>query len=416
MEKLNIIEFIENNPLTKLSNTYNSVLLSKIKNNFTAYEQQIFLTSLYCYLNYNQKTDFIIDLEDIYKWLGFTQKANAKRLIVKFFKPDIDYKVLFISKEEQKTGSGGYNKETILLTVRAFKLFCIKAETSKASEIHEYFIKLEEVLQEVIEEESNELKNQLKLKDAELSQKDAKFSIDLTRTKEKTLIESNKKKSVVYCGKVNEDFKFGYSDDIERRVRDHKTDFGAEFTLLFVFESPFYMKIEKMIKKELIDKIYSKEFNGQLKVELIKINEKYTESMFYAQIQEYHKHFLSLITIESLSQEIVEKDLILEKVITENNKLVEDNTVFLKENIELKHTIIELSKKIITPSSVQPSQDIIDKLLERRANKAAYQREYCIKNKDKIKEYEIANADRTKATKALYRAKKKSNSSTSSTA
>ena len=101
-------------------------------------------------------------------------------------------------------------------------------------------------------------------------------------------------------------------------------------------------------------------------------------------------------------------DLILEKVITENNKLIEDNTVFLKENIELKNIIIELSKKIITPSSVQPSQDqdIINKLLERRANKAAYQKEYCIKNKDKIKEYEIANAERTKATKALYRAKK----------
>jgi hypothetical protein len=40
-------------------------------------------------------------------------------------------------------------------------LFCIKAGTRKASEIHEYFIKLEEILQEVLLEESNELKIQL---------------------------------------------------------------------------------------------------------------------------------------------------------------------------------------------------------------------------------------------------------------
>ena len=32
-------------------------------------------------------------------------------------------------------------------------------------------------------------------------------------------------------------------------------------------------------------------------------------------------------------------DLILEKVITENNKLIEDNTVFLKENIEYNYDL-----------------------------------------------------------------------------
>ena len=48
-----------------------------------------------------------------------------------------------------------------MLTVRTFKLFCLKAGTKKADQIHEYYIKLEETLQEVIQEESNELKLQL---------------------------------------------------------------------------------------------------------------------------------------------------------------------------------------------------------------------------------------------------------------
>ena len=38
---------------------------------------------------------------------------------------------------------------------------CLKSNTKKADEIHDYFIKLEEILQEIINEESNELKNQL---------------------------------------------------------------------------------------------------------------------------------------------------------------------------------------------------------------------------------------------------------------
>ncbi len=53
MEQLNIVELIEKNPLTKLSCDYNLKLLSKIKENFTNFEQQLFLSSFYCYLNYD---------------------------------------------------------------------------------------------------------------------------------------------------------------------------------------------------------------------------------------------------------------------------------------------------------------------------------------------------------------------------
>ena len=35
-----------------------------------------------------------------------------------------------------------------MLTINTFKKFCLKAETKKADEIHDYFIKLEELLQE----------------------------------------------------------------------------------------------------------------------------------------------------------------------------------------------------------------------------------------------------------------------------
>ena len=168
---LNIVELIENNPITKLSNTYQGNLLRKIKDNFNDTEQQMFVSSFYCYLNYNQKNDFVIDLDDVWKWIGFSTKQKAKLLLEKQFINDIDYKSLLIAQVKQIDHTkGGHNKETIMLSIRTFKLFCLKAGTKKADQIHDYYIKLEEILQEIIQEESNELKLQLEQKTNQLEQ------------------------------------------------------------------------------------------------------------------------------------------------------------------------------------------------------------------------------------------------------
>ena len=104
----------------------------------------------------------MIDLDDVWKWLGFQQKYNAKRTLDKHFLVDKDYKILLLRSDERPTGQhGGHNKDTILLNVKTFKLLCIKAGTTKADEIHEYFVKLEELLHETVNEECAELKQQL---------------------------------------------------------------------------------------------------------------------------------------------------------------------------------------------------------------------------------------------------------------
>ena len=85
MDNLNIVELIETNPITKLTDTYNVKLLNKIKYNFTDFEQQLFITSFYCYLNYNKTKDFVIDFDNIWHWLGFSSKQNAIKLLEKHF-------------------------------------------------------------------------------------------------------------------------------------------------------------------------------------------------------------------------------------------------------------------------------------------------------------------------------------------
>ena len=165
---IDIVNLIEKTPLTKLTGNYQSAMVERVRTNFTTYEQQMFISSFYCYLNYDDKHDFIIDLDNIWKWIGFSQKVSAKLLLEKNFIENTDYKITLCQPAKQPDTRGGQNKEVIMLTINTFKRFCLKAGTKKSDEIHEYYIKMEKTLQEVIMDECKALSDQLKKAKKEL--------------------------------------------------------------------------------------------------------------------------------------------------------------------------------------------------------------------------------------------------------
>lgn len=129
---MNIVELIENNPVTRLSGSYQNKMITKIKEKFTDNEQKIFVASFYSFLNYDSKTDFVIDLDNVWKWLGFQSKYNAKRLLEGVFKKDVNYKKSLIQDAKQSEHiKGGHNREIFLLNIETFKKFCLKAGTKK---------------------------------------------------------------------------------------------------------------------------------------------------------------------------------------------------------------------------------------------------------------------------------------------
>jgi len=178
MTSFNIVDLITNNPITKLTETHNNNLLNKVKNTFNESEQQLFISSFYSYLNYHKTDDYIVDLDSIWKWLGFNRKYNATICLEKNFILNKDYsKKYSISNNinfataaavAKTKGSGGHNSEKYYLNVKTFKSLCLKAGTKKADEIHEYYLKMEELIQEVLEEEASEMKNKLLIKESEL--------------------------------------------------------------------------------------------------------------------------------------------------------------------------------------------------------------------------------------------------------
>ena len=264
MTSLNIVDLITNNPITKLTETHNNNLLSKVKNNFNETEQQLFVASFYSYLNYHKTHDYVIDLDNIWKWLGFNKKYNATNCLEKYFKLDNDYKKTApdgsgaVFKEKK---NGGQNIQKFYLNVKTFKSLCLKAGTKKADEIHEYYIKLEELIQEVLEEEASEMKNKLLIKDNELNEKDniiKNANQDKYKTIEKTLVSQFPvNNECIYFGtidntndKMEKLIKFGHSNNLPLRVQDHHKTYD-NFILRDVFKVHNRQEIENSLNRIL---------------------------------------------------------------------------------------------------------------------------------------------------------------------
>ena len=374
-KSLNIVELIEQNPITRLSNTYQNKLLNKIKERFTDDEQQIFIASFYCYLNYNSKTDFLINLDDIWKWLHFSTKQKSKELLEKNFIINKDYILLNLQVKQSPHIRGGHNKETFMLNIDAFKKFCLKAGTKKADEIHEYYIKLEETLQKVIQEESNELKLQLEQKEQQLEN----ITQDKEKIREKTLMEQFPNNTqCVYYGMIdnlsdkNEKLiKFGNSNNLKNRVIKHK-DTYSNFILINAFKVDNKLQIENAIKenKTFTERQRTITLGNKKYIELLNI-----EGITFTELDKIIKDIITSIEYSPENYiKILEENKLLKKQIEQKNEINNTTNLILltSENKKLKIENIKLMKKYnslkitknINDSNEEPEYDVNTKINE----------------------------------------------------
>jgi hypothetical protein len=373
---INIVELIEKNPITKLSQKYNNLLLEKLQENFNTFEQQLFVSSFYCYLNFDKNVDFVVDLDDVWKWLGFTQKITARMMIESNFKLNVDYTVSIPefkkSKQDQPSGgsdeeqsseplkpkNGGQNKQTIKLTIRCFKLLCLKAHTKKASEIHEYYMKMEETLHQILDTETSELRKQLEQSAAQLEQSAAQLNqatITLTQEKkraiEETLISQFPVNTqTIYFGTIdntNADneklIKFGQTNDLATRVAHHHKKYN-NFILTAAFRVTNRSEIENQIKShpKIKRQLRTIEVNGKNKIEIIAYDNtnftiarltKHIEGIIHAtmyNIENFNRLIQRNQELESdnakLATDIEQKNKIIHELELANNELREKTT------------------------------------------------------------------------------------------
>jgi len=257
---LDIVTLIENNPIIKLNGDYQSKLVNKIKNIFTDTQQQLFVSSFYCYLNYDQASDFVVKLNDVWKWVGFGRIGFAKTLLEKNFVKDVDYVVENLITANGGIKHGGDRKsETITMTIRTFKKFCMKSRTDKADEIHDYYIKLEELINETVGEESEDLRMKLANKDNESMEIKEKLKIKESESielksklgeQQEVINQLKKKKNKLYIGHTpiyKNLVKIGITEDLTLRIEQHRSS-NPKFEYLFTYESDNVVEIENLVK------------------------------------------------------------------------------------------------------------------------------------------------------------------------
>jgi hypothetical protein len=328
IEPLDIVDLIETNPITKLSSDYNNKLLIKIKEQFTNIDQQLFLSSFYCYLNYHPINDFVIDLDNVWKWLDFSQKIDAKRLLEKYFDINIDYKLALGMPKARLEGDkwGGHNKQTIQLNLFCFKKFCLRAGTKKADQIHNYFIKLEELIYEVLEEEAKELKQKL-------LQVEYDKLFEKQKAIEQTLINQFPVNTeCIYFGKIDNTnetnellLKFGHTNNLYNRVLDHRKNYN-NFILLDAFKVPNKVEIENCIKNhpKIKSQIRTIQINEKNKTEIISYN---NDNFTIDKLTKYIKEIIheKMYSIDNFNKLLKENEQISP---AKMSRSIKNNTIF----------------------------------------------------------------------------------------
>ena len=259
---INFNDVIKNSNTT-ISLDIQSKLVELMNIEFTEEEQRWYVANLYVYMNYHPTNDFPINLEDVYKMIGFVHKKNAKRTLENNFTEGEDYKValphiekrknheevLLLPTEKQKTDEnrGGHNKETVMLNIDTFKNLCMMVKTERGKEIRRYYVKLENIYNEIIKEELEQQKtilqeNQKELEEnrKELREKDKK--INLLEHKPETHGFDMRKSGFVYL--INDlskpgHYKIGMASNSEKRLRNLNTS-SSEKSLRLYFQIETY--------------------------------------------------------------------------------------------------------------------------------------------------------------------------------
>ena len=86
------------------------------------------------------------DFDRAWRWIGYSRKDAAKRVLLENFKSDTGYSSLHRIVERE---IGATTKEEIRLTTDCFKKFCMMAGTEKGKEVRDYYLECERRLKAI---------------------------------------------------------------------------------------------------------------------------------------------------------------------------------------------------------------------------------------------------------------------------
>jgi len=338
-KSINFTELVKNSNTTQ-SLKLQTKMIDILNKEFTESEQQWYVANLYMYINYHPINDYLINLEHVFKMIGFANKANAKRTLNNNFTENEDYKITVISRDD-----GKFTTEDIMINTNTFKNLCMLAKTDKGKEIRKYYVKLENMNNQLIQEEIQEIKdNQDKLiKKLEydtkqlLIDKDADHKENIRINRHNILIEKFNHKKCVYIAELDNSanlIKIGSTHNIAERIKDLCMKFG-KCMFLQVYESDNFREIESSIlHNELVIKYrYKEPINHYHSKEVVKLTYEFNYKQLL-EIVEKNVNNVSYLTPSELLKRY--------ELDTENKKLDIIQT-FIKNGNSLSDILLLLS-------------------------------------------------------------------------
>lgn len=138
---------------------FQTKMIDYLKDTFTDKEQKWYIANFYVYLHYDPINDYPINLDNIYKMLGFQTKGNAKKALKNNFTIEQDYKEVIMHKD--KNSKGGRPEMEVMLNVDTFKTFCMLIKTDKGKDIRKYYIKLENIFNKITKDQKLDYERQI---------------------------------------------------------------------------------------------------------------------------------------------------------------------------------------------------------------------------------------------------------------
>ena len=141
------------------------------------------------FLDHDQHNDFVVDFDNVYKWIGFTCKDHAKRLLTDVLMKGTDYKT---EEYAQHT--------TVMLTPNAFNELCIHSRTERGDQVRKYYEHLKSLLNHRNRQEFADLiaqNNRNRLEFADLIAKNSQIE-ERTKLSNEQSLPVNVNKSMLY--------------------------------------------------------------------------------------------------------------------------------------------------------------------------------------------------------------------------
>jgi phage anti-repressor protein len=323
-------------------------LLNMLKTDLHTEEQQQFVMNFQLYLTYgNNDSKYVVDLDDVWKWLGFASKGNAKRSLMKYCEKDIDFRLNSLVPRAKQ--HGGQNNDKIKMNVSTFKNLCMVANTERGKQTRRYYSKMEAIFFKYLEEKSKDIIKTIE----ERAKSDKELEI------QSTLLKSHKNDPCVYILKLSETsptnfvIKIGETDNIEDCIISLRQEYNTCILInVFPCQRPHQFEQYILHRKDVMAHRF-------MSSEIIKMSDEFTYDNFIKIIRRNIDNFNGLTNEQKIKMAELR---LLEDRTRQQTELM--RLISTTENVELQTKLTTIFEKMIveTQSISSDSKPAIEEL------------------------------------------------------